>query len=55
MGVAWLRDLMAAAVTAGEPSHTYGVLIGAQLDSRWPSIRAGERAVQDALAGADAD
>lgn len=54
VAVTWLRELMAAAVAAGEPTHTYGVLIGVQLGARRPNIRAGERAVVTALGESDA-
>lgn len=49
VAVTWLRELMAAAKDAAEPTHTYGVLIGMQLGLRRPSVTAGEAAVRAAL------
>lgn len=51
VSVQWLWELLAAAKAAGEPTHTYGVLIGMELGARRPNITAGEAAVQDMLGG----
>lgn len=49
VSLAHLRELLAVAEAAGEPTLTYGVLIGRELDAEERAADAGERAMDDAL------